>query len=221
MAWATLTHDSGSRASSDGRTIAVCFTYALYACSLHSAYTAPRFVNLGCSLYAPRYIYCLVTICVPPRRHPPATQSAMVAILISPILVCLMALVAVDAAPTKRSGNLPDFVTKYAPLSYLHSKEQYWPSDVKTHLTKVIPQVNFKPVGGTPTLQTLSSLANGVSLTATDNILKHNSAFFTSIVGKPTNGVSGVPGTIIAVEKPGGIIDAFYFYFYSWNYGNA
>jgi len=146
----------------------------------------------------------------------------MVSVLISPILVCLMALVAVDAAPAKRAGNLPDFVLKYAPLSYLHSSEQYWPSDIKTHMTKVIPQVNFKPVGGTPTVGTLSTLSNDVSLTATDNLLvPDKSAFFTSTYGKPVNNVSGAPGTIIAVEKAGGIVDAFYFYFYSWNYGNA
>ena len=145
----------------------------------------------------------------------------MVAILISPLLVCLMALVAVDAAPAKRSGNLPDFVLNYAPLSYLHSSEKYWPSDVKTHLASVIPQVNFKPVSGTPNLQNLSFLSNDVSLTATGDILDPNYAFLTSTYGKPDNSVSQAPGTIIAVEKAGGIVDAFYFYFYTWNYGNA
>ena len=146
----------------------------------------------------------------------------MVAILTSPLLVCLMALVAVDAAPAKRSGNLPDFVLNYAPLSYLHSSEKYWPSDVKIHLANVIPQVNFKPVGGgTPNLQNLSSLSNDFSLTAIGNILDPNYSFLTSVYGKPDNSGSQAPGTIIVVEKAGGIVDAFYFYFYSWNYGNA
>ena len=146
----------------------------------------------------------------------------MVAILISPILVYLMALVAVDAAPAKRSGGFPDFVTKYAPFAYLHSSEQYWPSDVKSHLEGVIPEINFKAVGPSPTLQTLSSLPNNVSLTAKDSILKHNTAFYTTIYGKPDgSGLSGAPGTIIVVEKSGGIVDAFYFYFYSYNLGNA
>src|SRR5882757_9542217 len=104
----------------------------------------------------------------------------MVAILISSALVCLTALVAVDAVPVKRTGSLPDFVLKYAPLSYLHSSEQYWPSDVTTHLSKVIPQINFKAVGPTPTLQTLSTLSNDVSLTANDDILAHNTPWYTS-----------------------------------------
>jgi len=145
----------------------------------------------------------------------------MVAVLISSVLVCLTALVVVDALPVKRAGNFPDFVLKYAPLSYLHSSEQFWPSDIATLFPKVVPQVNFKPVGGPPTFQTLSTLANNVYLTAVDNVLLYNTEFFKSTVGKPVNGVSGAPGTIIVVEKPGGIIDAFYFYFFPWNLGNT
>jgi hypothetical protein len=145
----------------------------------------------------------------------------MVSTLISSLLVFLAALVAVDAVPVKRDGNFPDFVLKYAPLSYLHSSEQYWPSDIAAHLPKVIPQTNFQPVGGTPTLQTLSTLGSNVYLTAVEDVLAHNTEFFKSTVGKPTDGLSAAPATIILVEKPGGIIDAFYFYFFSWNYGNA
>jgi len=144
----------------------------------------------------------------------------MVLILISSALVFLTALV--DAVPVKRSGTFPDFVLKHAPLSYLHSSEQYWPSDIRLHLPKVIPQINFTSVGGTPTLQTLSTLSNAVSLTTTEDVLAHNSDFFTSTYGKPGGaGASGAPATIVVVEKPGGIVDAFYFYFFSWNYGNT
>jgi hypothetical protein len=146
----------------------------------------------------------------------------MAAIFLSSLLVYLVVLVVVvNAAPAKRNGNFPDFVLRYAPLSYLHSKEQYWQSDVTAHLPKVIPQVKFAAVGGPPTLQTLSTLANNVYLTAVDDALAHSSEFFRSTAGKPTNGISAAPATIIVVEKPGGITDAFYFYFYSFNYGNT
>lgn len=146
----------------------------------------------------------------------------MVIIPISSLLIYLAALVVVaDAVPVKCAGSFPDFVLKYAPLSYLYSKEGYWPSDVAAHLLKVIPEVNFAAVGGPPTLQTLSNFAHNVYLTATENALNHNSPFFTSVVGKPVNGISAAPATIIVVEKPGGITDAFYFYFYSFNLGNT
>ena len=145
----------------------------------------------------------------------------MVSILISSLLVCLAALVTVDAVPVKRDGSFPDFVLKYAPLSYLHSDEQYWPSDVAAHVPKLVPEVNFKRVGGSPTLQTLSTLNSSVYLTdpSATAVLFPNNAFFASTFGKPTNGFSAAPATIIVVEKSGGITDAFYFYFYSWNNG--
>jgi len=104
-------------------------------------------------------------------------------------------------------------------LSYLYSDEQYWPSDVAAHLPKVIPEVNFTAVGVSPTLQTLSIFANDVYLTAIDDVVAHDTEFFRSTVGKPQNEVSAAPATIIVVEKPGGITDAFFFYFYSFNYG--
>jgi hypothetical protein len=145
----------------------------------------------------------------------------MVSVLFS-LLVSLAALVVVDAVPVRRGGSFPDYVLKYAPLSHLHSKEEYWPSDIAVHLPKLIPEVNFKSVGGTPTLQTLSALGNDVYLTAVDeDALAHDSPYFTSVVGKPVDGASAAPATIIAVEKSEGIVDAFYFYFYTYNYGNA
>ena len=145
----------------------------------------------------------------------------MTIILVSSVLVYLAALfVVVDAGPSKFVVDLPGFVLKYAPLSYLHSKEQYWPSDVSSHLPKVLPEVNFAAISGPPTLQTLSTFANNVYLTAVEDVLAHNTEFFRSTVGKPVNGFSAAPATIIVVEKPGGITDAFYFYFYSFNFGN-
>ena len=142
--------------------------------------------------------------------------------ILTSLLVYVTALaVVVGAAPAKRTDSFPDFVLEYAPLSYLHSDEQYWPSDVAVHLPKVIPEVNFTPVGSPPTLQTLSSFSNDVYLTAVDDIVAHDTEFYRSTVGKPVNGVSAAPATIIVVEKSGGITDAFYFYFYSFNLGNT
>lgn len=144
----------------------------------------------------------------------------MLTVLVPSLLVYIMALVVV-VVPAKRTDSFPDFVLKYAPLSYLHSDEQYWPTDVAAHLPKVIPEVNFTPVGWSPTLQTLSIFASNVYLTATDDVVAHDTEFFRSTVGKPQNQVSAAPVTIIVVEKPGGITDAFYFYFYSFNYGST
>lgn len=122
---------------------------------------------------------------------------------ISSLLAHVTALISViNAFPAKNTNSFPGFVLKYAPLSYLHSDEQHWPSDVAAHL--LIPEVNFAAVGGPPALKTLGTLANNVYLTAVDDVLAHSSAFFTSIVGKPASNFSAAPATIIVVEKPGG-----------------
>lgn len=146
----------------------------------------------------------------------------MTIVLMSSLLACLMVVVTVvGAVPFKRANSFPDFILKYAPLSYLYSGEQYWPSDVAFPLPKVIPEVNFAAIGGSPTLQNLSSLASNVYLTAVEDVVAHDTEFFRSTAGIPKDGVSAAPATIIAVGKPGGITDAFFFYFYSFNYGST
>ena len=148
------------------------------------------------------------------------SSSIFISFLLVFVAVSLIDIAHVQPAKF-RTNSLPDFVLKYAPISYLFSKEQYWPSDVSAHLQKVVPEVSFAAVGGPPTLQTLPTFGNNVYLTAVDDALAHKTPFFTSVVGKPVDGLSAAPATIIVVEKPGGITDAFYFYFYSFNFGNA
>ncbi|KAI1331634.1 hypothetical protein F5Y16DRAFT_394921 [Xylariaceae sp. FL0255] len=125
------------------------------------------------------------------------------------------------AAPTKRS-TLPDYALTYAPLSYLYSGENYWPSDVATHLKNVQPEVNYVPIGsaGSVTLANVNSYNSSTYLTAVGSTTD-NPAWILSAYGKPNNstGASGAPGTIIAVEKNSTWTDVFYFHFYSYNYG--
>lgn len=135
-------------------------------------------------------------------------------------LVTLIGALAVSALPHQKRAALPDYVITYAPYSYLYSGEGFWPSDLAIHIQHVQPAINFKVVNSTVTLETLSSYGSNVDLTSKDNQL--NAAkipWMVSEYGKPdsTGRAAAAPATIIAVEKPGGIVDAFYFYFYSYN----
>ncbi|KAI1821435.1 hypothetical protein F4861DRAFT_541986 [Xylaria intraflava] len=121
----------------------------------------------------------------------------------------------------RRQAALPDYAITYAPWTYLYSGEAYFPSDITTHLANVIPEVNFTALGanGSVTLDSLNTYNSSVFLTAADSP-SDNPAWITSTYGKPdSNGVSGAPGTIIAVEKNSTTMDVFYFHFYSYNYG--
>jgi hypothetical protein len=125
-----------------------------------------------------------------------------------------------SANPVERATSLPSYVLTYAPYSHLWSQEEWWPSDVATHVQHVVPEVNFAPVAPSVTLENISSLAGNVYLTSKDNV-ENNPAWLLSALNEPTStGYSAAPATIIAVQKSGGIVDAFYFYFYSYNHGN-
>ncbi|PIL31347.1 hypothetical protein GSI_06045 [Ganoderma sinense ZZ0214-1] len=140
------------------------------------------------------------------------TLSALPALFLS---------LSVAASPVRlaKRDPMPSFVLANAPVSYLYSKEQWWPADVAVHLTHVTPEVNFSAVAPSVTFQNISSLGSDVCLTSKDDVSK-SPAWLNSAVGKPdANGLSTAPTTIVLVNKPGGILDAFFFYFYSYDHG--
>ncbi|THH00127.1 hypothetical protein EW026_g2352 [Hermanssonia centrifuga] len=124
--------------------------------------------------------------------------------------------------PFKRNPSavqpLPDFVLQFAPISHLFSGESQWPADVATHLTHVVPEVNMSKIANSVTMSTISGLASDVFLSSLDP-LNSNPSWFGGNGPPDASGLTSAPATIIAVEKPGGIIDAFYFYFYSFDEG--
>jgi hypothetical protein len=127
-----------------------------------------------------------------------------------------------------QSGPLPSYVLEYAPYSYLAATESYWPSDVATHVQHVYPALNNTALGPAVTLANLSAYNTyGANLYLTskddvDNADQPQEPWLLSAYGKPdATGLSAAPATIIAVPKPGGIVDAFYFMFYSYNLGNT
>ncbi|KAI8990687.1 hypothetical protein BD414DRAFT_484490 [Trametes punicea] len=129
--------------------------------------------------------------------------------------------VAASPVRTHRHDPIPSFVLENAPISHLWSQEQWWPSDVAVHVTHVVPEVNFKPVAPYVTLHTVSKLRSDIFLTSKDDVTTQP-AWITSDVGTPdASGKSAAPVTVILVEKDGGVLDAFYFYFYSFNHGGT
>ncbi|TCD60941.1 Vacuolar protein sorting-associated protein 62 [Steccherinum ochraceum] len=114
----------------------------------------------------------------------------------------------------------PKFVTEFAPISHLFSQEKAMPSDIAVHLTHVVPQINFTNTSSSVTFQSIGSLGSDVFLTSMDPV-ETSPAWLNTTDNKPNAiGFTVAPATIIAVEKPGGILDAYYFYFYSFDEGN-
>lgn len=103
-------------------------------------------------------------------------------------------------------------------------------------LRHTIPYLNYSPITSFNNHQTLTNLNSlnqfglHVYLTSDDDperppewLRGDRNKPITATEGEDEElvGMSAAPGIIIWVEKPGGIIDAFYFYFYSFNLGNT
>lgn len=149
------------------------------------------------------------------------------------------------STPSQSSGpappdlTVPSYVSQFAPLAYLHSNEAYWPSDISTHLDNVTPQINrtgegIVQVQAAPSPLTLSN----VNSSSIDNVFTYltsetrltqpetDAGWLRSEYGKPYENRSAGATICILVNKTGvpdqnppGDLDAFYFYFYSYNLG--
>lgn len=142
--------------------------------------------------------------------------------LSAPLLLAALGLAssARAAVCARQSTPLPDYVLQYAPLSYLYSGESWWPADVATHLTHVIPEDGTTKVANSVTFDTIGSLGSNIYLTSKTDPFDDPSWIYGN--GSPdASGYTTAPATIVAVNKPGGIVDAFYFYFYSFDYAEV
>ena len=132
------------------------------------------------------------------------------------LLAIGLAVSARAAALPRATTPLPSFVTEFAPLSYLFSGEAWFPADVATHLQHVTPEDGTDPVASTVTFSTIGSLGSDIYLTSNDNPFASTQAAWFNGIKPDATGFTPAPATIVAVNKPGGIVDAFYFYFYSY-----
>lgn len=137
---------------------------------------------------------------------------------------------------------IPDYVFEYAPLVHLYSGEEFWPGDITEHLVYTTAHLNYTPVKAQsdhPNLTNLNELnewdgGRYIYLKSDDdvedrpdwlggekNIPKRVAASGQSKRDDRTpGGRSDAPAVLVVVDKGHGIVDAFWFYFYSFNQGN-
>jgi hypothetical protein len=140
-------------------------------------------------------------------------------------------------------NHIPDYVMSHAPYVYLFSGEEYWPNDMSTHLEHTSPHLGYEKLDSkyqNPTLDDLDMLnqfghnGKGVYLQSKDdpdsypdwlsNRRNKPDSFVASKskqeLKKRDLGRSTAPAILIVVDK-GEYVDAFWFFFYSFNLGNA
>lgn len=128
------------------------------------------------------------------------------------------------------NGEIPDYVIEYAPLVHLYSEEKYLPYDIKKFVTNLhMEYENGTIVAGTEKHMTIKKLSEISEQQETiDMFMTSNSDFdadpdwITGIKNKPSlvNGeIKDAPAVLIVVDKGNGWVDAYWFYFYSFNLG--
>ncbi|KAF8005393.1 hypothetical protein HF325_000850 [Metschnikowia pulcherrima] len=129
---------------------------------------------------------------------------------------------------TLRSGEIPQYVLDFAPFVHLYSEERYFPYDIK----KFVEHFSVKFGNGTVVhgqengrlhISMLEHLPkhSGIYLTANEDFDK-DPEWITGLKNKPSlrNGeIKDAPAILIVVDKGNGWVDAFWFYFYSFNLG--
>lgn len=128
---------------------------------------------------------------------------------------------------TLKDGEIPQYALDYAPYVHLYSEERYWPYDISKFVTNFhVTYKNGTVVNGTENGLNISMLANlpakrNLFLTSNEDFDK-DPEWITGYKNKPSlvNGeIKDAPATLIVVDKGNGWVDAFWFYFYSFNLG--
>lgn len=129
---------------------------------------------------------------------------------------------------TLKAGEVPSYVIDFAPLVHLYSEERYFPYDIKDFVKHFrITYKNGTIAEGTDhgmlNITMLGELpqSSRMYMTANEDFDK-DPDWITGIRNKPSlrNGeIKDAPATLIVVDKGNGWVDAFWFYFYSFNLG--
>ena len=112
-----------------------------------------------------------------------------------------------------------------APLVWLHSEDPFRPSDLLEHVRHTTPEVNFEPVPDLPEL----NLENLAVLNDADGhvaLTTHGDDVFAAapwLLGQEPDASGNIENVtacvVVLVEKSPDVLDAFYWYFYSFDRG--
>lgn len=108
---------------------------------------------------------------------------------------------------------------------WFHPEELYFPSDLDTHLVHTQPEINFEVVSGVPDPLTTSNLDSlndlggaNIYLTSKDDITTQPS-WLNGNTPDGSQKTDGITAAVIVTDKGDGTVDAFYMYFYSYDWG--
>lgn len=126
-------------------------------------------------------------------------------------------------------GSIPSYVIDHAPVVYLYAEERYLPYSIKDFVTNFYAQDgDGNNITGLLNIQDLEHIGEKSKASFDDIYLTSITDFdtdpdwITGVYNVPdieTGKIKHAPATLIVVDKGGGWVDAFWFYFYSFNLG--
>ncbi|KAF2001306.1 hypothetical protein P154DRAFT_521706 [Amniculicola lignicola CBS 123094] len=136
-----------------------------------------------------------------------------------------------EAKKSSAPAGVPQFVLDHAPLVHLFSKDPYQPSSFAATLANTRPQTAFKdvPIPSPPlTLSNLDQLnsvggKNGSDIWLTSTVDITTNPKWLEGIKPDSDGSTGPDKTavIIVVDKGKGVVDAYYMYFFAFNWGGV
>ncbi|KAF7546567.1 hypothetical protein G7046_g9267 [Stylonectria norvegica] len=111
-----------------------------------------------------------------------------------------------------------------APLVWLHSDDPYKPTDLLAHIRHTRPMLDGKPILGLPSLNLdnldiLNEFGDRVGLTIDEDPATYPPWLLGEAPDAAGRIFNATPCVVILVEKSPNEVDAFYFYFYSYDEG--
>ncbi|RFU79324.1 vacuolar sorting-associated 62 [Trichoderma arundinaceum] len=136
---------------------------------------------------------------------------------------------AVSSILAESNRIVPDYkliaILETAPLVWLHSDDPFRPADLLEHIRHTTPTVDQKAIHDLPKLDLdnlalLNNVSSGeVALTSNDDATTLPAWLFGSIPDESGRIANATPCVVILVEQSARDVDAFFFYFYSYDRG--
>lgn len=109
-------------------------------------------------------------------------------------------------------------------MVWLHSDDPFMPSDLTAHIRHVTPMLDHEPIPDVPpldldNLEVLNEHGDQVALTSNDDPTKFPDWLFGEAPDEEGRIHNSTACAVILVEKSEAELDAFYFYFYSFDEG--
>ncbi|KAL6874420.1 hypothetical protein HDV57DRAFT_227521 [Trichoderma longibrachiatum] len=123
------------------------------------------------------------------------------------------------------SRIVPEYVTRHAPLVWLHSEDPFRPADLLQHIRHTTPAINQTRISNLPelgldNLALLNDVGGGkIALTSNDDVTTLPAWLYGSNPDDSGRIANATPCVVILVEHNARDVDAFFFYFYSYDRG--